>query len=366
MSSPNAKAIVIKFNGDTTALTDLLQQYRDVKNIGIQSVIDFINDWKSERPFILQKTSGSTGNPKTIKIWKSQIESSASATLSTLGIEAGENAMLCINPDYIGGKMMVARAIIGKLNLHLAPISGNPLWNYETESAINFFSFVPYQLERILDESPEKAAFLDQSKAIILGGAPVSDTLNRKIKSTLFQSKVYSTYGMTETVSHVALKLINSKNEEPFKALAGIRFSTDERNCLVVHAPKLTGQDSLITNDVVKLISSTEFHWLGRYDYVINSGGIKIHPELLEKEISQVFESHHIDNRFLVFGLPDDKLGESVNLVTEGELGNAFQLLKQNLKPFEAPKKIYSVEKFKETDSGKVSRTRTIEDIKPI
>ncbi len=308
----------IQFKQVKINIDDFIQKYKNEESQPLKGVYDFINNWKSDTHYILQKTSGSTASPKIIKISKNQIKASAIATLNTLKIKNGDHALLCINPEYIGGKMMIARALIGGLNLSIAPISGNPLKNFIGHEQIDFFSFVPYQFEKILEESPNRIQFLDNSKAIILGGAPVSDTLTKKIKANFSKARVYSTYGMTETVSHVALKLINSDKNEAFKALQNIKFSVDERSCLVIHAPEISGQEELITNDVVDLISSTEFEWKGRYDFVINSGGIKVHPEVLEKEISSLFEKENINNRYFVFGLVDEKLGQSLNLMIEG------------------------------------------------
>ena len=355
----------IQFQNEKISLVDFIHKYKNKQNELLNKVIEFIKDWESDSTHISQNTSGSTGKPKTIKISKSQIKESALATLNTLDIKAGDHALLCINPEYIGGKMMIARALIGRLNLSIAPVSGNPLQDFEDQEIVDFFSFVPYQFEKILDDSPDKIQFLDKSKAIILGGAPVSVTLAEKIKSMLSKTKVFSTYGMTETVSHVALKLINSDQNEVFKALENIKFSVDNRNCLVIHARKISGQDKLITNDVVDLISSTEFHWLGRHDFVINSGGIKIHPEIVEKEITGIFEEAKIKNRFFAFGLADEKFGESLNLVVEGKINKEriIKQLKQKLKAFYVPKKVFSIEKFMETENGKINRLKTIENI---
>jgi len=364
MSETSFMNIWIEFQGNKFTISDFIQRFKNKVQEPLPAVIEFIENWQSNSLYISQQTSGSTGTPKAVKISKSQIEASAIATLNTLGIKSGDLALLCINPEYIGGKMMIARAIIGGLNISIGPINGNPLHDFEAYDKIDFFSFVPYQFERILDESPDKIQLLDSSKAIILGGAPVSENLAEKIKLRLKNAKVYSTYGMTETVSHVALKLINSDKIEAFKALDKIKFSVDERNCLVIFAPEISGQDKLITNDVVDLISPTEFHWLGRYDFVINSGGIKIHPEIIEHMVAELLADFNIDNRFFAFGLPDEKLGESLNLIIEGKCDKekVLNLLKENLKAYHAPKRIYTVAKFIETASGKINRMKTIEN----
>ncbi|WP_340153433.1 AMP-binding protein [uncultured Marivirga sp.] len=360
-----SRHVSIIYNKNEYHLQDFIHHFNNSKDQYLQSIIAFIVDWNSSSDHIFQSTSGSTGKPKRIKIQKSQIKSSALATLETLNLKEGDKALLCINPSFIGGKMMIARALIGGLDLHIAPISGNPLIDFIDNSIIDFFSFVPYQMERIIEESPESIKYLERSKAIILGGAPVPDNLAQKIKSHFYNTKVYSTYGMTETVSHVALKRINSAKEECFNALKGVSFSVDNRNCLIVNAPKISGQDSLLTNDVVELISLTQFNWLGRYDFVINSGGIKIHPEIIEKEIASIFSEFNISNRFFVFGLPHEKFGESLNLVLEGDVAteNIPKILKSKLEAFQAPKQIFTIDEFAETENGKINRKRTIETI---
>jgi O-succinylbenzoic acid--CoA ligase len=366
MPSSLFKDIWIHFESVKYRVQDFILQFQHHKNEDVQSIIGFIQNWISEEDYILQKTSGSTAKPKTIKLGKKQMAASANSTLNTLNLKEGDNALLCINPAYIGGKMMIVRALIGGLNLYIVPIQGNPIQNFDNDSLIDFFSFVPYQMERIIDESPDKINFMEKSKAIILGGAPVSESLAQKINFHFHKTKVYSTYGMTETVSHVALKLINSNKEESFKALQGITFSVDSHRRLIIHAPEVSGEPSLITNDVVELISPTQFNWLGRFDFVINSAGIKIHPELIEKEISVLFAEFNIINRFFVFGLPHEKFGESLNLLLEGDadIQKITGILKRNLKSFHIPKKIFLSQQFVETESGKINRIKTVETIK--
>lgn len=353
----------IHYEGEKYKSNDFIFHFQQSKNEHIQTIIEFIENWNSNFDYIIQKTSGSTGKPKKIKIQKNQIKASAIATLKTLKIEKGDHALLCINPSFIGGKMMIARAILGGLNLHIAPIIANPIQDFKAQTAIDFFCFVPYQMEKIIEDSPEKIDLLDQSKVIILGGAPVSEVLAQKIKLHFHKTKVYSTYGMTETVSHVALKLVNSKEEEYFNALSGISFSVDKRNCLIINAPAISGQASLITNDVVELISPTQFNWLGRYDFVINSGGVKIHPEIIEKKINPLFAEFNIHNRFFVFGMPHEKFGESLNLMLEGDVDikKIKEFLKLNLKAFHVPRKIFSCPQFVQTENGKINRVKTIE-----
>ncbi|HET8860590.1 AMP-binding protein [Marivirga sp.] len=332
----------------------------------LRSVHDFIEDWNNGKMQFEQKTSGSTGKPKIILISRSQMIASAKATLESLNLKAGDTALLTINPEFIGGKMMIVRCLVGQLNLIIGNVSGNPLKNLKEPTAIDFYSFVPYQLLNILNESGTAISMLSQSKAIILGGAAVPEVLKDRIKENLDTVKVYSTYGMTETISHVALQLINSKNIEPYKALQDIKFSVDENDCLIIHAPQITGEGSLKTKDVVSLISPTEFYWKGRFDFVINSGGIKIHPEELEKEIATLLQNENIPNRFFIFGKEDEKLGNAVQLIIEGDYDTNFisSLLKKHLLKYHLPKNIFRSPKFIETENGKINRIETITTLK--
>ncbi|GAA5041218.1 O-succinylbenzoic acid--CoA ligase [Marivirga lumbricoides] len=324
-------------------------------------VFELANKWLNGEEEFSQHSSGSTGKPKEIKIKRAQMEASAKATLQTLALNAGDTALLSISPKYIGGKMMVVRALLGSLNLIIGEVSGNPLKDISNEEKIDFFSFVPYQIDQIINHFPEGINLLNQSKAIILGGAPVSDALAHQIKEHI-NAPVYSTYGMTETVSHIALKHINANAEAHFKVLQNVMISTDERDCLVIEAEAITGIPQLVTNDIVKLYNKEEFEWLGRYDFVINSGGIKIHPEQVEKTLSEVFKQINSNNAFFVFGQPDSKFGSRLCLAIEGKVEEESirPKFKENLAPYHQPKEIYFIPEFSYTGSGKINRNETL------
>ncbi|GGH00582.1 O-succinylbenzoic acid--CoA ligase [Polaribacter pacificus] len=311
----------------------------------------FLVDWFSDQTYIHAKTSGSTGAPKTIKLAKEAMVNSAKATGQFLGLHAGTSALLCMSTEYIGGRMMLVRALVLGWRLDVQEPVLSPLENNHKQ--YDFSAMVPLQLQSSLLQ-------INQIKVLIVGGGVVSGTLNKAIQSV--STTVYASYGMTETVSHIALKQLNKYAEAnpvpSFTALPDIYLSVDERNCLLIDAPLLS-DDQIRTNDVVDLFSETGFEWLGRFDHVINSGGIKLHPEKLEKKIEIL-----IEQRFFVAGVPDDKLGERLILLIEGKENMTLkeQLTKiPNLTKYEIPKEIYWLENFVETETKKIQRKKTLD-----
>ena len=324
--------------------------------------VAFVRSWFDDSSIIPQQTSGSTGKPKLINIEKKKMTASAKSTIETLNLPKGSSAFLNLNTDYIGGKMMVVRAIINQMELYIGDITANPLKDSEVSSQLDFFSFVPYQLSQTLTDTPENAQILNKSQAIILGGAPVSTSLQSLIDQHL-NCPVYSTYGMTETVSHIALKRLDTgAPSNYFKALKGVHFSAEENERLIIHAPDIATTDPLVTNDVVKLIDQHTFDWLGRYDFAINSGGIKIHPEMVEKKISQMLAESNPNFNFFIFPQEDEQLGEKVCLMVEGENdGFNWAPIFSQLAKYEKPRAVFYLKEFARTASDKVDRIRSIE-----
>lgn len=353
----------IEFNGEKffkSKLPEVENSYH-IKSVEY-SALSFSQLWLSNSSTFIQKSSGSTGKPTLHKIQRFQMQASAASTIKTLGLQAGDTALLSISADFIGGKMMIVRALEHEINLIVGEVSSDPLSSLKKDRQIDFFSFVPYQLSKLL-EAPTKGsiAALNNAKAIILGGAPVSETLTIAINK-LIEAPVYSTYGMTETVSHVALKRINGTSDNYFIALDGITFSQDNRNCLVIHAPHITGVNAIYTNDVVRLINKNHFQWLGRYDFVINSGGIKLHPEQIELKIEKLLKAAGILNEFFVFGQADERLGSRLCIIIASAFDKDLikQILKNGLSPYEIPREIFESNGFIKTKSDKLDRKATL------
>lgn len=328
---------------ETINIDDNIEEFEDI--------LSFINEWENEIPYINQYTSGSTGPPKKIEIPKWKMEASAKMTGEFLKLEECTSSLLCISTKYIGGKMLVVRSLLYGLKIHIANTNSNPLKNLNTP--IDFVAMVPLQVETTLRKNPEK---LNLIKHLIIGGAPVSDELIEQIKD--FDCKAYSTFGMTETVSHIALKELTSINE-PYRAIGNTSFTT-QNDCLVIQSPEL-GFPNLVSNDIVKLIDDKTFHWLGRADFVINSGGIKIHPEEVERKIKGVINN----DDFIISQLPDSSLGNKVIFIGEEHLksDDIQEKIEAVLDKYERPKAYYFIPYLIKTESGKINRIKTTESI---
>ncbi|MFM9838006.1 MAG: AMP-binding protein [Cyclobacteriaceae bacterium] len=323
-------------------------------------VIQFCKQWTDGKTSFEIQTSGSTGKPKAIKLERSSMIASAKASAKAIDLKAGETSLVCLDPNYIAGMMMLVRSLEVGMNIIAVEPSANPFAKLEIKDQIHFTALVPYQVKAILD-SPQKEYF-NQLETAIIGGAPLDEPTKKKLQN--FSCQFYETYGMTETISHVALKKLNGKaKSDYFEILPGITIRQDERACLCIKAPYLP--DEIITNDVVELKSLQEFIWLGRFDNVINSGGVKIFPESTEKKIANAFLQLNFKNEFFIAGLPDDRLGQSVTLIAEGSLSHDQQQvletkLKKELLKFEIPRSIKTVQKFVRTENGKINRSKTI------
>ena len=311
-------------------------------------VLDFIKEWFSDSETVQIQSSGSTGIPKVFDVEKSKMLNSARMTCDFLGLSEGDFALICLPVEYISGKMMVVRSISRKLKLKIAEPSTTPLQNIDEQ--IDFCAMTPLQVENSLEK-------LHLIKNLIIGGASVSETLKKKISRTLkiskSQTKIFETYGMSETLSHIALREIFPDQENWFTVFEGVEISLDERDCLKIFAPQLNSE-VLQTNDLVEINNKNQFRFLGRLDNVINSGGAKIFPEELEKLVKQ-----NIPNEAVFLGIDDEKLGQKLILIIEGESDDDLKSKIYNLefqKSFHKPKDIIFVEQIPRTPNGKVNR----------
>lgn len=312
----------------------------------------FILEWLSTNDFLTVKTSGSTGIPKEIKLQKKKVCNSATATITYFDLPENSKALLCLSSEYIAGKMMLVRAMVGGWDLHTHSPEKNPLNNIDIE--FDFAAMVPYQVFHSLSD-------LHKVKKLIVGGGAVSSELEQQLQK--LKTHVFATYGMTETISHIAVRPLNGKERfAVFSALPNVDFSQDKNGCLEIHAPEIS-EGTVETNDVVELLSPTSFKFLGRIDNVINTGGVKVHPEIVEEKLSQF-----IQYPFFIASEKDEAFGNRVILVVESEkqlqlahFSEAFKVLST----FEKPKKIYSTNQFIYTETGKIKRIEVLKKIKP-
>lgn len=345
MNNPTYKNVHnrFKWNGLHLDALDLTQNAVDFIRDGSdyeKDLGEFILEWFDEKPFIEVTTSGTTGTPKLIQINKQAMVNSALATGDFFDINVGDAALHCLPVKYIAGKMMFVRGLILGLEMDFVPPSSTPLDNNIKE--YDFAAMLPIQVQNSLPE-------LEKIKKIIIGGAKINETVRNELLK--LDTLVYETYGMTETITHIAAKKIEDK---AFSVLPNVKISLDERACLMIDAPRISGE-LIITNDLVELVSENQFLLLGRIDNVINSGGIKLIPEQIEEKLSG-----EILERFFTIGIPDETLGEKLILVVESEEATLDSATLDVLEKYERPKEIRFVSKFKETESGKVLRKETL------
>ena len=313
----------------------------------------FLLNWFDNSDCIISHTSGSTGIPKEISLSKEAMRNSARMTNAFFGLDETKAALLCMPANYIAGKMMLVRALVGGFNLLTVEPKANPFENLNV--AIDFTAITPYQLSHSVESLKTKTV-----RNIIVGGGQVNARLEALAAD--IPASMYETYGMTETASHIALRRFNgSEKSDYFTVLDGVSIHQDERSCLLICAPYLA-ENELITNDIVELKGKQEFRWVGRADTVINSGGIKIYPEQLEKKLEKIIQPN-----FFIASIPDELLGNKVVLLIESEGFTSAQeselnsFLKSNFSRYEIPKQIFYLPTFIYSESNKILRNNTLE-----
>ncbi len=347
-----------------------------------KKVFDFKKTWESGQETFEIQTSGSTGTPKKIILQRKQMLASVKMTAKAFNLEEGDTAFCCLNIDYIAGMMMLVRAFELGMDLVVVEPKSNPFEDIEKHLYIlkanrgqNFFAFVPLQIQTLLESKPIFSEILNSAKAIIIGGAAVNDAILEKVQ-TIYRP-VYATYGMTETLTHIAIKRINgSEKDDFFNTLDGVDVKLNNESCLMIKS-KTTDNEWITTNDVAEIINGSSFVLHGRIDNVINSGGVKIQLEKIEKVAENVLnklktEEKKYNGRYFIFSLPDEKLGERLVFVLEKETNATFpsredatkidilQGFKEILPKFEVPKEVFFIEKMIETPTGKIDKIKTI------
>jgi O-succinylbenzoic acid--CoA ligase len=336
-----------KLNGlQFESLNDLRSLAYDLYKEGEQfeqSIGKFILIWLNFDDAIEVETSGSTGNSKKIMITKVGMMHSAQATGNYFNQGENTAALLCLSANYIAGKMMLVRAMVLGWDLHIVAPSKEVLT--ELDNVYDFVAMVPYQLYHAIPD-------LKKVKTLIVGGGPVSKELIEMVLD--IPTEIYATYGMTETITHIAVRRINgAERTDVFEALPNVNLTIDARGCLEIDAPRIA-EEIIITNDIVELISPSRFKWLGRFDNVINSGGYKIHPEIVEEKLASF-----IKLPFIIASEKDEELGERVILIIETDqkypLAHYSNALK-SIENYERPKKMYTLNKFPLTETDKIKR----------
>ena len=323
------------------------------------SLDEFLEEWNNPSPYVHVQTSGSTGAPKPMLVEKQRMLNSARITCDFLGLREGDTALLCMSLDYIAGKMMVVRSIERGLKLISVEPSGHPLAT--VHSPLSFAAMVPMQVYNTLQVA-EECERLKQIRHLIIGGGAIDDALAAALKT--FPNHVWSTYGMTETLSHIALCRLNGpETSEWYTPFPSVKVSLNEDSCLVIDAP-LVCPSRLVTNDIAELSSGTvpnmKFRILGRKDNVICSGGIKIQIETVERQLRP-----HLQAPFLITKRPDAKFGEVVVLLTEGTVPEAQEVCERILPKYHQPRVYLHVDQIPLTATGKPARQQAEQLARP-
>lgn len=329
-----------------------------------QRVLQFSREWLSGQEAFTIHTSGSTGQPKAIKLKRQQMIASAHLTGEALALQPGDKALVCLSVEYIAGLMMLVRGFELGLDLTVIDPVSQPLAAVPPETQFDFTALVPLQLQETLNGPADALFRLDKMKAVLIGGAPISAALMAQLQTV--NAPLYHTYGMTETVTHIALKRLNGPQQsEAYVPFSGVELGLDERGCLSICASVTDGQ-VVQTNDLVQLNPDGSFVWLGRIDNIINSGGVKVQVEKVEEAVAhallQLADDQLTQRRFFVGSKPDERLGEAVVLVIEGEpfpddVADALRSsLQASLTRFELPRATHFVPRLLATPSGKIDR----------
>jgi O-succinylbenzoic acid--CoA ligase len=330
------------------------------KNSIYKKLYLFLNEWFSPNNTISLYTSGSTGKPKEVVVHKSHMLQSAAMTCRFFNLNKNDKALLCLSTDYIAGKMMIVRAIYSGMNLYPVEVSGNPLLSYNsTAICFDFAAMIPLQVYNSLSTTTEKSR-LSMIKNIIIGGGSIDSDLEQALKD--FPNSIYSTYGMTETLSHIGLRKINGKDASLYyKPLEGVNIKISEDQTLIINAPHIS-DDILKTNDIAEIRSDGSFRILGRIDNTINTGGVKVQIEELEQQLLP-----YLKRNFAITSIPHPKLGEAIVVLIEpfNKQNNIDEINKEafNTIPlYHQPKSIFTVSAIPMTDSDKKDR-KAIKDL---
>ena len=327
-----------------------------------QQALQYLHGWVNDQQVFSIMTSGSTGKPKYLKLSRERITESAERTIRYFNLSSKDVALICIDIKYIGGVMMLFRCMLSRMDIIVTTPDNEPLSRISDGVRPTFLAIVPLQLQNILNQSASKK--LTNIKAIIVGGAPINAGLKKQCSDS--ELPIYHTFGMTETVSHIALCKLNYAGDHIFEVLPGVQIKCDAQDRLIIKSDS-TNSRWITTNDVVEIVNDNHFKWSGRLDNVINSGGVKIHPESIEPEISDHLLRTGLQGRVFVSGVPDLKYGIKAILMYEGKLDtnqktDLVKKLKKLLPRYHNPKEVWCIEKFLETGTGKIKRQETLEN----
>ena len=322
-----------KLAGELHSSNDLIESLKDNTDY-----YNFLTSWFDENDFILVKTSGSTATPKEIKLKKIDLISSSKLTADYFNLKPGDKVINCLPVEYIAGKMMLVRSLVLGLDLYLFPVNSSPI--KQIQNNYDLIAFTAMQLENSI-------LFIDKIKNVLVGGSAVNENLKQKILN--INTNVYETYGMTETITHIAVRNL-TKGENEFTTLPGIEIGKRD-NCLFIK-PNHLSIEMVQTNDIVQFTNKNKFLLIGRRDFIINSGGVKLNPEAIEKKLAK-----YISADFVISSIDNSKFGEVVALVFKKNIPDNYNKAFTHLSKYEIPKEVLVIENFPE-NNGKINRVK--------
>ena len=322
-----------KLAGELHSSNDLIESLKDNTDY-----YNFLTSWFDENDFILVKTSGSTATPKEIKLKKIDLISSSKLTAEYFNLKPGDKVINCLPVEYIAGKMMLVRSLVLGLDLYLFPVNSSPI--KQIQKNYDLIAFTPMQLENSI-------LFIDRIKNVLVGGSAVNENLKQKILN--INTNVYETYGMTETITHIAVRNL-TKGENEFTTLPGIEIGKRD-NCLFIK-PNHLSIEMVQTNDIVQFTNKNKFLLIGRRDFIIISGGVKLNPEAIEKKLAK-----YISADFVISSIDNSKFGEVVALVFKKNIPDNYNKAFTHLSKYEIPKEVLVIENFPE-NNGKINRVK--------
>ncbi len=344
----------IVLNGNQIRVKDFIQ--KEHPTVYEKALPEFLAEWYGPADFIEVKTSGSTGIPKTIQLKKEFVTQSALRTIQFFNLQAGDRILHCLPINFIAGKLMVVRALLGNLDLYVADPQTD--FSFLHSERFRFAAMVPQQVNKIMNAEPATGEWLNNLDQLLIGGSALPLSLENRLQNT--SALCYSSYAMTETATHIALRRINGDEaDEYYHCLDDITIQLSESGCLQVYMPGLT-QQPLDTTDLADVKDEKTFRILGRTDNVIISGGIKYSPEQLEKKLEPF-----IKEPFLISSLPHESLGRQLVLVTEGNasqksIAKLQEICKKYLDRYEQPRQIIFIPEIPKTGNGKPDRNAKV------
>lgn len=323
-------------------------------------VFRFCSEWNEGKAEFQFHSSGSTGVPKSIVLTRTQLISSAQLTGQWLSLAPRDVALMALPVQYIAGAMVLVRALVLDLDVLLVDPCQNPLEQVQ-DLSIQLASFVPTQWATILNSNIHVQAIFSKAKGVLIGGASLDTNLEKA--TVALDLPIYHTYGMTETVSHVAYRDLHEESPY-FHCLPGVEIQLNTQGCLMVQGP-MTAEQWIETNDLVHMVDEYTFEFVGRADRVINSGGKKIFPDLVENWVRRFYGQKKWKGEILLVGLPDSFYGQKAVLFTtmdlsEEEKNQLIDFLKEHLASEDCPKAIVFRPRFELLGNGKIDALKTV------